>query len=167
MIRARDENQKIRATKRKWTYEEDQLLCQGYEIHGQEWENIAKYIGTRNGKQCRERYLSQFAPGLSNIPWSQSEDDILIEQQKIHGNKWKIISTFLHGRSFVEVKNRWCKFQRNLKKFSSNPREEIKETENDEDRWLEIRSIFDVKDMKSFYDIITNQSFMLGDDFKL
>lgn len=39
MIRTRDENQKLRATKRKWTYEEDQLLCQGYEMYGtKEWK---------------------------------------------------------------------------------------------------------------------------------
>jgi hypothetical protein len=167
MINIQNENQKLRARKRKWTQEEDQLLCQGYDIYGaKDWENISKYVKSRNGKQCRERYLSQFAPGLSLVVWSKAEDDILIDQQKIYGNKWKVISTFLPGRSFIDVKNRWCKFQRNLMKIPSKIKEEVKDDENEENRWLDIQSIFDENDKKSFYYFITDRIVMFGEDHR-
>ena len=42
-------------------------------------------------------------------PWTAEEDEIILSQQKIVGNKWAYISRLLDGRTHNDVKNRWHK----------------------------------------------------------
>lgn len=68
----------------------------------------------RIGKQCRERWLNHLNPDINKTPFSTEEDILIIEQQKLQGNRWACIANMLHGRTENSVKNR---FKQILKKF--------------------------------------------------
>jgi hypothetical protein len=44
------------------------------------------------------RWHNHLNPGIKKTPWTAEEDAILIEQHKIHGNKWAAIAKALPGR---------------------------------------------------------------------
>lgn len=92
------------------------------------WSDIGKRIpNERTGKQCRERWFNHLDPSLKRGPWTEDEDDALIEAQARLGNSWTKIATEIEGRRYVvcaylpmphyfiftvfisenEVKNRW------------------------------------------------------------
>lgn len=97
-----------RIIKIKWTSEEDALLSSVVEKYGaQKWDKIATFVPGRNGKQCRERWLSTLAPNLCHSEWSFNEDVILISLQRKIGNHWSAISKYLPGRTAIMAKNRF------------------------------------------------------------
>ena len=94
--------------KQKWTQSEDELLKDAVKQLGtKSWKSIAVLVPGRNGKQCRERWLGQLAPSVIKEDWTQEEDDLLINGQKVYGNKWSKIARQIKGRSSTSVKNRW------------------------------------------------------------
>ena len=91
-----------------WIKEEDKLLANIVEKIGpSKWSFIAKHLPGRQGKQCRERWRNHLDPSLKKDPWQPKEDMVLIENQRIIGNKWSQISKLIPGRSEKATKNRW------------------------------------------------------------
>ena len=43
------------------------------------WSLIASSLPGRIGKQCRERWYNQLDPSINTLPWTDSEDLILIQ----------------------------------------------------------------------------------------
>lgn len=94
--------------KTKWTPEEDQCLMESVNKHGMgNWSLVSQGVPGRTGKQCRERWINQLCPALCKDNWTPQEDQILIQQQQIHGNFWTKIAQYLPGRSANNIKNRW------------------------------------------------------------
>jgi hypothetical protein len=95
-------------SKKAWTRQEDIQLLKSIKIHGMSnWSIIANDVPNRNGKQCRERYANHLSPDINHDIWNSEEDLILFYQQKLRGNQWHVISSFLPGRSPNHVKNRY------------------------------------------------------------
>eukprot|EP00924_Labyrinthula_sp_SR-Ha-C_P013944 augustus_masked-scaffold_5-processed-gene-18.13-mRNA-1 protein AED:0.30 eAED:0.34 QI:0/-1/0/1/-1/1/1/0/615 len=82
------------------------------------WTMIAEMLPGRLGKQVRERWINHLDPKLNHAEWSVEEDIILFTLQREHGNKWKVISECMNGRSENAVKNRF----HSLKTIYSLPR---------------------------------------------
>lgn len=94
--------------RRKWSEEEDELLKTAVEKYGlKKWSLISTMVPNKNPKQCRERWIAQLNPCLSKTNWSYEEDQILLQAQKMYGNHWTKIATFLPGRCGNSVKNRY------------------------------------------------------------
>lgn len=75
--------------KRPWTEEQDQLLREAVAKHGaRNWSSVAKMIPTKNGKQCRERWINHIDPAINWEPWTHEDDMKLIEAHSRIGNKW-------------------------------------------------------------------------------
>ena len=103
-----DQKLGLHKPKAKWTPDEDALLAKVVEEHGHcRWDFIATFIPGRNGKQCRERWLSTFAPHVCHSEWTHNEDLILLKLQMQIGNHWSPISKHLPGRTAIQCKNRF------------------------------------------------------------
>jgi len=90
-----------------WSLEEDKKLKELIKEYGFKWKEISKNMEGKDRKQCRERYVNCLDPGISNKPWTEAENQVIIQLQRSVGNKWSYISRKLIGRSPLGVKNHW------------------------------------------------------------
>ena len=95
-------------SKRKFSPEEDERLTKIVsELGDSNWKRISELMGTRNYRQCRERWVNYLSPNVCRDPWTPEEDNLLVQKFKELGSQWSTISKFFKNRTDVNVKNRW------------------------------------------------------------
>lgn len=96
------------ALKSKFTPLEDQQLLDLIAVHGDnDWSRIATLLGTRNARQCRDRYKNYLNPYLRQDDWAPEEDLLLLAKYAEFGAKWNKIARFFILRSDNSLRNRW------------------------------------------------------------
>lgn len=93
-----------------WSESEDTLLMNAItlvDVNAINWESVAAIVGTRNGRQCRERYLVKQNPDIRRSPFEPWEDELIVAERLKTGNRWCAIAQLLPGRTSCGVKNRW------------------------------------------------------------
>lgn len=85
-----------------------------------QWSQIANQLNsnlgvTRNGKQCRERWVNFLNPEIKKDPFSLTEDILILEKRLSIGNKWSEIIKEMPGRTENNVKNRFNMMYKNIK----------------------------------------------------
>jgi myb proto-oncogene protein len=93
-------------TKKYWQENEDELLWNAMK-RTQNWKQIATKIPGRTAKQCRDRWIEQLNPFINHGNWTKEEDQLLIEQHQLWGNKWAKIAQNFPNRTDNQIKNRW------------------------------------------------------------
>jgi hypothetical protein len=94
--------------RRKFSASEDDTLLQLVAKHGAyNWQQIARHLPGKTGRQCRDRFANYLVPTLSHEPWSTAEDFVLTQEFRQIGPRWAQIAACLPGRSSNAVKNRW------------------------------------------------------------
>lgn len=108
------------ALKSKFTLEEDQKLIElATKSTSRNWNMIAQQLGTRNARQCRERWNNYLNPNLRNDPWTEEEDRLLLEKSAIYGTHWNKISKSFRCRSDNSIRNRYQLLMRHMEKNNS------------------------------------------------
>jgi hypothetical protein len=88
--------------------EDNRLMALVSELGDRDWNQITEKMPNRTTRQCRERYRNYLSPSLSTLPWSESEDELLMLKVRQFGQKWAQLTQFFVGRSDVSLKNRWA-----------------------------------------------------------
>lgn len=99
----------IRRAKGGWTPEEDDTLKNAVEVFkGKCWKKIAQFFPDRSEVQCLHRWQKVLNPELVKGPWTQEEDDKIIELVTKYGpTKWSVIAKALPGRIGKQCRERW------------------------------------------------------------
>jgi hypothetical protein len=65
---------------------------------GPQWTDIAALIPERKAKQCRERWRNHLDPSVSSEPWTEAENEALLQRYETFGSSWAEIATGMPGR---------------------------------------------------------------------
>lgn len=109
----------------KWTLVEDKKLTEIIlKAKSINWSNIAAKMGTRNARQCQERWEYYLNPNVNNSPWTAEEDALLMEKYSLIGSRWTEIAKFFDRRTNTNVKNRYLALIRSAEKKQASPPQE-------------------------------------------
>ncbi|XP_021886824.1 transcription factor MYB3R-3 isoform X2 [Carica papaya] len=99
----------IRRAKGGWTPQEDETLRNAVAaFKGKSWKKIAEFFPDRSEVQCLHRWQKVLNPDLVKGPWTQEEDDKIIELVARYGpTKWSVIAKSLPGRIGKQCRERW------------------------------------------------------------
>ncbi|KAE8663009.1 putative Osmotic avoidance abnormal protein [Hibiscus syriacus] len=99
----------IRRAKGGWTLEEDETLRNAVAaFKGKSWKKIAEFFPDRSEVQCLHRWQKVLNPDLVKGPWTQEEDDKIIDLVSKYGpTKWSVIAKSLPGRIGKQCRERW------------------------------------------------------------
>jgi hypothetical protein len=75
------------------------------------WNHVARAVGSRSAKQCRERWTNHLDPALTKCPWDGTEDSRLREMAQSGVRKFLIAHRM--GRSQTAVWDRLAVLHRN------------------------------------------------------
>lgn len=99
----------IRRAKGGWTPQEDETLRKAVQaFKGRSWKKIAEFFPDRTEVQCLHRWQKVLNPELIKGPWTQEEDDKIIDLVNTYGpTKWSVIARSLPGRIGKQCRERW------------------------------------------------------------
>ena len=93
----------------KFTAEEDKKLKELVDQYGREWSKIASMLPGRTGRQCRDRWANYVDPNISTKPWTQQDDNLLLQKYNEIGAHWRVLANCFPSRSINNVRNRVVK----------------------------------------------------------
>lgn len=105
---------------KKFTQMEDNLLMRLVRQYGAcNWGMIANFMTGRTSRQCRERYKYYLSMPVKNGEWTEAEDELLVKKYEEIGPHWVEMSSYFNSRTDINLKNRFNRIQRILKKANT------------------------------------------------
>lgn len=71
------------------------------------WTEIAKCMGDRTVRQCRERWTNSLCETIKKTQWSTEEDQLIMTKYNEFGPQWKLMEKFFPGRVQYDIRNRF------------------------------------------------------------
>ena len=105
----------------KFSPEEDQKLKKLVDQYGKEWSKIASMLPGRTGRQCRDRWANYVDPNISTKPWTQQDDNLLLQKYNEIGAHWRVLANCFPSRSINNVRNRVVKLLKQSHAPQSDP----------------------------------------------
>jgi hypothetical protein len=107
----------------RWTKTENERLKQAIAKLGEKkWNDIAQYVGTKNSDQCNQHWHRVINPKISKKPWTEEEDDILIDRVFDFGeSSWKKVAEGLKGRTDIQCRHRYIMLKKYEKQGKGRP----------------------------------------------
>lgn len=110
----------VNAPKNKFSASEDSLLRSLVSKYGEhDWDLISQVVGTKNSRQCHDRWFYNLSPKLVKTPFTDEEDEKLLRLLDTLGPKWVQISKYFAGRTDTQIKNRFKVLKRRQEASSS------------------------------------------------
>ena len=98
---------------RRFSEQEDEMLIKLVNIYGpRNWTFIASHLGTRNARQCRDRWFSYLSPDSNPLPWTQEEEERLRALVVKFDYDWQEIKKYFNGRAIPQIRNKWRTLER-------------------------------------------------------
>lgn len=93
------------------------------------WAKVARQMGNRSVRQCKERYFHYLAPSINKKEWSNEEDSLLMSSVLKYGKKWKVFEELFSNRTEIDIRNRYYVLQRKISKIirSANVKKTLNE----------------------------------------
>ena len=171
---------KTKRTNKKFSPEEDVRLKKLVNEYGESaWEEIAYQMKGRNPRQVHDRWVYYLSPKVSNAPWTDEDDEKLIQLTKELNGKWVQIARRFKGRNDTQIKNRWNILKKrmalpdfpkkkNAKEIKSDKKEEKDKKESvDASQSSQYKMIVDsaLDKFVALFSSIDNESLGLSNDF--
>ncbi|WOH05314.1 hypothetical protein DCAR_0624729 [Daucus carota subsp. sativus] len=102
-------NEKNEVKKGPWTPEEDIVLVSYVQENGPgNWRAVPANTGlARCSKSCRLRWTNYLRPGIKRGNFTDQEDRMIVHLQRLLGNRWSAIASYLPQRTDNDIKNYW------------------------------------------------------------
>jgi hypothetical protein len=85
-----------------------------------DWRKIASQMGTRNQRQCRERWRNYLSPQVADPQeWTSDEESRLASLYSTIGSQWSLLASYFPGRSIVNITNRLKMLQRRERRLAA------------------------------------------------
>ncbi|KAI3982675.1 hypothetical protein MKX01_031549 [Papaver californicum] len=97
-------------TRGHWRPAEDEKLRELVERYGpHNWNTIAEKLQGRSGKSCRLRWFNQLDPTINRTPFTDEEEERLLQSHRIHGNRWAVIARLFPGpaQNLINERNKY------------------------------------------------------------
>jgi hypothetical protein len=78
-----------------WCKQEDDMILKLMSTSQLNWAEVAVLVPGRTARQCRKRWSLYLDPSIKHRPWTQEEDELLIELHDKLGNEWAQIKCHL------------------------------------------------------------------------
>jgi hypothetical protein len=96
--------------------QEDEILRGLIEQYGAEsWSWISSQMPNRTPRQCRERWKTYLCPDVNVAPWTDADDQLLMEKFPEFGTRWSAFRPFFPQRTVNNIKNRWHALTRRVR----------------------------------------------------
>ena len=95
-------------SRQRFTPIEDMVIKNLAQNRQLSWDDIARQLPGRTGRQCRDRYNKYLTKFVVNKEWTEEEDKKLESLVKVFGeNSWIIISKAMNGRTTRQCRERY------------------------------------------------------------
>ena len=71
------------------------------------WRELAKSVPGRTNKACRRRWWNSLADNIAKGPWSEAEDERLVEAVRKHGTRWSQVAQAVGSRNSEQCSSHW------------------------------------------------------------
>ena len=65
--------------KKIWSTDEDKKILKLIREVGKNWKLLSEVLGTKTGKQIRERYINKLDPKIKVDEWTDEEDKLILK----------------------------------------------------------------------------------------